>query len=469
MTKFTSFSTLLCIVSIFATLNGNAQSAQAVTKIITDYSGYWESSNTNFNPVKPDNSHNLLAFTFGGTTYSTGVNDSLLTANTEIFTPGLYQALPIGGLSAAATTNTKAGLGQMYDGVDNGPSVPAPVNNIPLYLTDGIKGLNLGTGIANLPIGTLSFSLPNLNPAVIGDGIPDVLITQVAQPSGGVDYYKFTDINNNVVGDSVNISFSGIDSVGNWTADFYEASQNPMTLATGFTKTDRPIRLWAADLSHFGITAANYTDVKNFVIKLNGNSDVAFIAINENLGTVLPVNYAYFQARAVNNDAQLLWETLSETNSDYFEIQTGTDGKNFSAIGRVSARGNSAEPVQYQFTDKQVAPGKHFYRLKQVDKDGRYEYSMIRNITINGDVSDKQMIVFPNPANKKVRILLPANAQNATLNVLDISGKKVWSKTITAGEPMVQINLDGFAKGTYFVEMQQNNGQERQSAKLVIE
>jgi len=80
------------------------------------------------------------------------------------------------------TSNTKLALGQLYDGVDNGASNPAPVNSLALYLTDGPNGLNLGTGIANLPKGDLTFRVTNINPAAIGDGIPDILVTQIADP-----------------------------------------------------------------------------------------------------------------------------------------------------------------------------------------------------------------------------------------------------------------------------------------------
>src|SRR5450432_276718 len=128
-----------------------------VTEIITDYSGYWKSSATTLNSVKPDNSHNLVSFSFNGNRYSTGVNDALLVSKGQSFIAGDFRALPVTSLGGAITSNTKIGLGSMYDGNANGASTPAPVNNIPYYLTDGIKGLNLGTCVANLPAGTLNF------------------------------------------------------------------------------------------------------------------------------------------------------------------------------------------------------------------------------------------------------------------------------------------------------------------------
>src|SRR5690606_19015378 len=97
----------------------------------------------------------------------------------------------------------------------------------------------------------------------IGDGIPDILVTQIADPSGSVDKYEFLDASGKRVGNLVHISLGHISPVGNWTADFYEANVKPRVLTPGFTKTDRAIRLWAADFSDFGINASNIDDVKS--------------------------------------------------------------------------------------------------------------------------------------------------------------------------------------------------------------
>jgi hypothetical protein len=459
MSQLTStlFKTL-AFAGLIPALQSNAQSTQAVTGAITTYGGYWKSTTDTVNPVKPDNSHDLLAFRFNNVMYSTGVNDALLTLNAEAYVPQEYQSLPITSITGTAGTNTKIALGQLYDGVNNGPSVPPPVNGIPLYLTDGVQGLNLGTGVANLPSGTLSFAMPTLNTTAIGDNIPDVLISQIAQPQGGVDYYKFTDVNGNMVGDSIAISFSGIDSIGNWTGDFYEASTNPMTLAVGFTNSDRPLRMWAADLSTFGINATNAADVENFSIRLNGNSDVAFIAYNTGIGVILPVTYTYFNARKVNNDAVLSWETATEINSDYFEIQTSADGKSFTALGRLKAAGNSSTPKSYSYVDRNITIGDHFYRLKQVDRDGKSEYSTVRLVENNTIDNGKGLLIAPNPASDNIHINLGRSNEVKALNIYTVDGKKVFTKNLTAEESETSVSTAIFQAGTYIAELRSANG-----------
>ncbi|HTE07285.1 MAG TPA: T9SS type A sorting domain-containing protein [Flavitalea sp.] len=253
--------------------------AQAVAEIITDYNGYWKSATTAMSTTRPDNDHNLLAFSFNNLQYSTGVNDALLTANGESFAAGDFRALQLSNFSGTLNSNTKIGLGAMKDGVFNGRGATAPSRSIAQYLDDGGHGLNLGTGIANLPVGTMNFSIGGINDSLLGDNIPDMLITQIADPSGIYDRYEFTDIKGIRIGNYVDVNLNGIAAVGKWVADFYEAT-GATILATGYTQTERFLRLWAADFSAFGINASNVAQVAYFRITLNGNSDIAFVAYN---------------------------------------------------------------------------------------------------------------------------------------------------------------------------------------------
>jgi hypothetical protein len=263
--------------------------AQAVSEIITNYNGYWKTGTTAVSPVKPDNHHNLLSFSYNGTRISTGVNDALLTSHGDVFTAGNYQALPLQNINGTPTGNTKIGLGAMVDGVANGSGATAPSRSLGQYLNDGTNGLDMGTCIANLPAGTMFMSTSNIQSSKIGDGIPDMLITQVADPSGAfLDSYEFTDINGARIGNSLDIVLNNITPVGQWMADFYEATGSTI-IGPSFIQTQRDLRLWAADFSSFGLNASNIANVAYFKITLNGNSDIAFVAYNTTTITVQQV------------------------------------------------------------------------------------------------------------------------------------------------------------------------------------
>lgn len=290
-------------------ISNTASQAQAVSQIISDYNGWWKTSSSTINPVRPDNRHHLLAFTYNGTTYSTGINDGLLTSNGEAYVPGEYQALPLQNVNSSPNSNTKIGLGAMADGVYNGAG-PAPSRDLGTYLSDGTQGLDLGTCVANLPTGTMFMSVSNIQSAKIGDGVPDIVVTQVADPSSSFDSYEFTDVNGVRIGNSLDIVLNNIPALGNWVADFYEATGTTI-LSSGFTQTQRAIRLWAADFSVFGIDSSNSANVAYFKINLSGTSDIAFVAYNTTTITIQQVL-----------DLQALPERLRR-NVDVVEQETG--------------------------------------------------------------------------------------------------------------------------------------------------
>lgn len=274
----------------------SSYSHSQITGIYTDYQGFWESNSTSINPVNPDNSHLLLGFKFNGTTYSTGVNDAALTANGVTgFTADNFRGLPITAIPHNISGGSYyVGLGQLYDGldneIDNGSSNPFnPITtdaDLAYFLTDGDKGLDLGTGIANTPTGQeIRFDLSSnkITLADISDGIPDIVVSNIAQPSGNnLDNLKFIDSNGYVVGNPVDIKMNDNSTspiVGSWLVDFYNFDST--SGGGSYVKTQRNIRFLPIELSDFNIDGTNYQDAIALIYTAGGSSDPAFIAYNE--------------------------------------------------------------------------------------------------------------------------------------------------------------------------------------------
>lgn len=454
--------TSLVLLLVFAA--SLASYSQAVTEIITDFNGYWKSTAATPNSIKPDKSHNLLAFRYNNILYSTGVNNELLASNGETFQVEDFWCLPVSGLTGAITGNTKVGLGALYDGVTGGSGTPAPEWGIERYLTDGIKGLDLGTCIANLPVGTMWFSVANIQAASIGDGIPDILVTQIADPSGSFDRYEFTDANGVRVGNYKDIVFTNIAPVGTWTADFYNAAQNPLTLSGGFTQTDRTLRLWAADLSDFGITAANCGQIRNFQINLCGNSDVAFVAYNNtaiNLQDPLPVQYSFFSATAFQGKIKLDWQTTSEQNTAKFIVERSADGISFVSISSVPAK-NQAHNT-YSFLDNNPLKGKNYYRLKQVDSNGDFKISPV---IIARNAPKNKLNLYPNPAKDVLYLEHEKATGNEILYLSNAAGITLKQVSVSKNEEVSKLTLAGLPAGTYFISYQTKN--EKQVSTFVV-
>jgi len=262
-----------------------------VSRIYSDYAGFWNSDMSAV--TKPDNSHNLIAFTWDpdGTagpilekTFSTGVNNLLLDSKGISYTAGSYIALPVYTIPTP-NGDTYIGVGQKYGG--NGNVSPLPVNNnLVQYLSDGIQGLDLGTALFNITSGSsISLNTLGIVPSSIGDNVPDLIFTQVGTINDTTlpDTFKFVNQTGQTVGTPYVVSFSTVPSIGSACWKFYHANTNPPTYSASTSSScTRVIRVLAADWSEFGINSTNYSQAVQLIQTFSGSSDLAFIgAYNE--------------------------------------------------------------------------------------------------------------------------------------------------------------------------------------------
>lgn len=273
-------ASLLCLLFF------QAVSAQ-VTELYTDFGGYWKSTTSSINPVQPNTSNNVIAFNYNGTVYSTGVKDSALTNRSIAFTSTVFNAMPftsVGG-SLTAGTATYIALGTLYDGVANGYSTPLPSVRMLDVVTDGINGLDIGTGVTNVPPGALfTYQITNIDPLTLSDSKPDILFTQTAQPAGAGDSLYFVNSSGAVVGNRVYVGWTGVNPVGNYICDLYNLSYTSgdaaiITSGSSINQV-KELRLVGLQLSEFGLTAGNIASVVKLLIKPGGQSDPAFMAYN---------------------------------------------------------------------------------------------------------------------------------------------------------------------------------------------
>lgn len=264
----------------------------SVSRIITDWQGYWSSTATSTDPSKqPDDHHNLVGFQAGSSIYSTGVDNSLLDSRGIAYIAGNYKALPISGISGNAGSSAYIVLGKNIDGNPNAANYLSPaVKNLTLLdvMIDGTNGLDLGTGSTNVSTGAvLNFAISDIILSKVADEEPDILITQIADPSSGTnDTFSFNDANGQLVGNAVVVSFNSITAVGTYRMDLFTlaegasyASVTPSGNGSAGSGV-RDIRIVSLKLSDFGINSSNYASIANFRFSPGGASDPAFIAYN---------------------------------------------------------------------------------------------------------------------------------------------------------------------------------------------
>ena len=197
---------------------------------------------------------------------------------------------------------------------------------------------------------------------------------------------------------------------------------------------------------------ANNTTGYYYIDITNGTSRIVTSPIwysRNDANAPLPVTLSSFLVQKINNTAKISWSTEQETNSSHFVVERSTDGRTWNSIATVNAAGFSSNRIDYSIYDNAPIKGINYYRLKQVDKDAKYDYSVTRAVLFNSKFAVE---VAPNPAKDAVNIYLAkTNSQPVTIQLLNASGKIVYNTS--SAQSHVQINTTGISKGLYFVKV----------------
>ena len=170
----------------------------------------------------------------------------------------------------------------------------------------------------------------------------------------------------------------------------------------------------------------------------------------------LPVTLLYFTARKQPSTSSLVeWKTSQELNSASFDVERSNDAVRFIKIGNVAAAGNSSQPISYNFTDNNPSKGMNYYRLKQIDVDGKFVYSPARLVMFDG-LNASTVKYYPNPTNGILYIELSSvNVNEATIiNITSANSVVVNQYKISSiSGNKLQVDLSRYAKGTYFIQV----------------
>ncbi|MBX3253595.1 MAG: T9SS type A sorting domain-containing protein [Chitinophagaceae bacterium] len=217
------------------------------------------------------------------------------------------------------------------------------------------------------------------------------------------------------------------------TYEYYTGSNASGTLLTNTEVTT------AGAYSIIATTAAGCKDTVNFMVRAE-------------LCTLLPVTLTSFDAYKKGNTALLKWVTASEQNSKGFEIERSADGRSWTNIGFTNSKSTDGSvKSDYNFTDNNPLYGKNFYRLKQVDFGGKYEYSPVRVVSFD---KESNISIYPNPVTDKVTITGLKGGES--IKFYDVTGRIVHqSKAVNAS---VIITLEKVSEGVYYISITGKDG-----------
>ncbi|WP_234735863.1 hypothetical protein [Tellurirhabdus bombi] len=164
--------------------------------------------------------------------------------------------------------------------------------------------------------------------------------------------------------------------------------------------------------------------------------EVAFTGV---VAAVLPVRLTYIRAKSTDNAIDLNWETAWEQNTDYFAVERSMDGEVFHKIGTVAAAGTTDQRQTYSFRDSAPALSINYYRLQQVDKDGRTELSKMVAAQIANDVPSLE--IMQNPVEGPIIRLRLRNLPAESLTLTTMTGLPVSIETYSEANDVVRLTV----------------------------
>jgi Concanavalin A-like lectin/glucanases superfamily/Secretion system C-terminal sorting domain len=398
---------------------------------------------------------------------------------------------------SAPSSSDNVGIYSYSGGTDVSLSGSPTVNHL---LLGSSSSMTLSSGLTvngNLIIE----SNLDLNGQIITLGTEASLVEDVGTLYGSTGYIQTTRDLSNISSENVGGIGAEITTSGNMGSTEIQCYLNPIVGSNGDEGINRYYKINPTNNTGLNATLVlNYNDSE-----LNGNTESSLVLykstdngvswvqqdgiVNTSDNTItlssidgfswwtaaetglsLPVEMIDFSANCIETNSVVLhWSTASENNNSLFEIQQSYDGIHFSILGEVNGAGNSNSILSYEFLDEYIEGFSSYYRLKQIDFDGKFEYSDI--VTVNCSEEDLSSIdVFPNPFINEITINFnvkeTSEYDKTKILLQNILGEVILEVEIDKNITNYQLELDkNLASGIYFVVVSNEN--ERLVKKLL--
>ena len=284
-------------------------------------------------------------------------------------------------------------------------------------------------------VGTYDFNNLFLNAGTIAPGLsPGIVI---------VTYADLDPLNYPLLGTTSDLDIEIMDGTGPGTGHDQLVKDNSIKLGGTLRVTETgtvPDGSYAIVIVTSGSISGSFDNV---ILPPGYTLEITTSIVIVTKSSTLPVKLTDFTAKKVDNTVQLDWQTASESNSDHFEIERSKPGGTFIKIGEINSAGNSNQLLDYQFIDAQPGKGFNLYRLKQVDKDNKSEYSQTRWVNFNHEKD--QLSVFPTITTGNV--FVQAN-EKVIVELYDLVGNRLLTQEVNNN---IQLDLSNYAAGIYLL------------------
>ena len=252
---------------------------------------------------------------------------------------------------------------------------------------------------------------------------------------------------------SQTINFAALNSKTTNSADFALSATSTSGLPVSYTSANTAIAQVYEDngVWKVKIKAAGSVDI---TAKQQGDANYAAATdVKQNLviiDEVLPVELISYTAKIANQTARLDWSVATESNNRKFVIYRSGDDRQFTQIGEVASLGNTTTNRSYFFVDKQPLNGNNYYKLVQVDLDGKPTELGLR--TLSFSLSTFSVQLYPNPTKDKATVTFEA-AKYASLVLSGIDGKVLKVVQLNSQQDKLEIDLSAYPTGIYFIKL----------------
>lgn len=229
-------------------------------------------------------------------------------------------------------------------------------------------------------------------------------------------------------------------------------NNNPvLSVSAGGTLANNTYR-WLKDGTEVALNTGDstltLTEPGIYKVEVSNALITDFLLVSEEveITTILPLDFLSIRASECNDAVCLEWLTSNEQNTSHFELEVTTDGRNFSKLGANIPSSNTSGVHRYQTTDQNPAYGTNYYRIKQVDLDGTYQYSKTVAVTIG---KTGVLLAVPNPTTGSFMIKGLDKAE--TVSVYNLNGQllKQW-QNIRGNR---QFNISNLSSGIYIIKV----------------
>jgi hypothetical protein len=191
-----------------------------------------------------------------------------------------------------------------------------------------------------------------------------------------------------------------------------------------------------------------------------------YVFTNKNVrGEILPVNWLSFTATNQTQSVLLNWSVSNEVNNEYYAVERSTDAIHYTMLAQIPAAKNAASQT-YSYNDRHPLNALSYYRIKQVDIDGKFSYS--KELPVYRNEWTNKWLVYPNPAKDYLYIAAQQDMHNVFLLLTDASGRKIFSKeqSVQYHGDKITMPLQGLPKGVYFLKM--NSNELSKTEKIIV-